>query len=69
LSINGKELGIRICQPYSWDISNSVQIGENQIEIEVANTLVHRIRDDFSRYMAIAPSGLLGPVKILYSEN
>lgn len=66
LSINGKELGIRICQPYSWDISDSVQAGENQVEIEVANTLVHRIKDDFSRYMAIMPSGLLGPVKIMW---
>lgn len=65
LTVNGRNLGMRICAPYRWDISEAVREGENLIEVEVANTLVHRIREHFSEYMQIAPSGLLGPVRLL----
>ena len=64
LKINGRELGIRLCAPYRWDISEAVIAGENFLEIEVANTLVHRVRDRFSEYMQIRPGGLLGPVRV-----
>lgn len=68
LTVNGRSLGMRICPPYLWDISEAAREGENLIEVEVANTLVHRIRERFSEYMQIAPSGLLGPVR-LYAEG
>lgn len=68
LTVNGQSLGMRICPPYLWDISEAAREGENLIEVEVANTLVHRIRERFSEYMQIAPSGLLGPVR-LYAES
>lgn len=64
LTVNGRDLGMRICQPYLWDISEAAKEGENLIEVEVANTLVHRIRERFSEYMQIGPSGLLGPVSV-----
>lgn len=64
LTVNGKDLGIRICPPYRWDISEVAMEGENLLEIEVANTLVHRVRDRFSEYMQIKPGGLLGPVRV-----
>ncbi len=64
LTVNGRSLGMRICPPYMWDISEAAREGENLIEVEVANTLVHRIRERFSEYMQIAPSGLLGPVRL-----
>lgn len=68
LTVNGQSLGMRICPPYRWDISEAVKEGENLIEVEVANSLVHRIRERFSEYMQIGPSGLLGPVK-LYEKS
>ena len=64
LKVNGRELGIRICSPYRWEISEAVIAGENFLEIEVANSLVHRVRDRFSEYMQIRPGGLLGPVRV-----
>lgn len=65
LMVNGTEAGIRITAPYSCPISYLLQKGENTITIEVANTLVGKVRDPFSHCMPIAPSGLLGPVKLL----
>ncbi len=64
LTVNGQDLGMRISTPYRWDISEAVMKGENLIEVEVANALVNRIRERFSEYMQIAPSGLLGPVRL-----
>ncbi len=64
LSLNGKDMGQRICAPYSWDVSGAIQ-EENVIEVVVCNTLTHRLHDGYSEYMPIPPSGLLGPVTII----
>ena len=69
LAVNGKDLGMRICPPYRWDITEAAIVGDNLIEVEVCNTLVHRIQDGFSRYMQIPPSGLLGPVRLYGKED
>jgi hypothetical protein len=63
--INGTNAGIRITAPYSCPISYLLQQGENTVTIEVANTLVGKVRDPFSHCMPITPSGLLGPVKLV----
>ncbi len=65
LALNGKELGQRICAPYRWDISGAVKDGENEIEIVVSNTLVHRVYEGLSTFMPVLPSGLIGPVVLL----
>lgn len=62
LKINGKDMGIRISPPYRWNITKTIRTGKNQISIEVANSLVNRVKDRFSEFMQISPSGLLGPV-------
>ena len=62
LKINGKDMGIRISPPYRWNITETIRTGKNQISIEVANSLVNRVKDRFSEFMQISPSGLLGPV-------
>lgn len=69
LTVNGRQLGMRICPPYQWDISQAAKAGDNLIEVEAANTLVHRIRERFSEYMQIAPSGLLGPVRLFTAKK
>ena len=63
--VNGTGAGIRITAPYSCPISYLLNKGDNTITIEVANTLVGKVRDPFSHCMPIPPSGLLGPVKLL----
>ena len=62
--VNGVHVGTRIFAPYRFDISNAVKNGENEIEIIVTNTCVFEQRDKFSRFMAIRPSGVLGPIKV-----
>ncbi|MDD4414988.1 MAG: hypothetical protein PHR14_10705 [Oscillospiraceae bacterium] len=64
LYLNGSDCGIRVSAPYKWDISGAVKPGTNKIEVIVANTLVNRQKDYFSRFMPIPPSGLFGPVTI-----
>ncbi len=63
--VNGTCAGIRIAAPYSCPISNLLKKGGNTVTIEVANTLVGKVRDPFSHCMPITPSGLLGPVRLL----
>ena len=62
LLLNGRDLGMRISAPYSWDITDALQDGDNRLEILVANTLANRIHDQFSACLSIPASGLLGPV-------
>ncbi|MBO5203163.1 MAG: glycosyl transferase family 2 [Clostridia bacterium] len=62
--VNGKDAGIRITAPYTYQISELLRSGENIIEVEVANTLVGKTPDKFSLQMVIPPSGLLGPVSL-----
>ena len=63
--VNGQYVGIRIAAPYAFPVGKYLQAGDNEITVEVANTLVGKVRDGFSHNMPIPPSGLLGPVKIL----
>ena len=65
---NGADLGVRVCPPYRYDLSAALRDGENELVIEVANTLANTVRDGFSAYMAIPASGLLGPVTWLREE-
>lgn len=64
ITLNGHDLGMRICSPYRWEISDVAVKGINTLEVTVANTLVHRIMDPLSRYMQIPPSELIGPVRL-----
>lgn len=59
LYLNGEDLGIRITEPYFYDLSGKIKNGENQLVIEISNTLANKMRDYFSSFMAIRPFGLL----------
>ncbi len=62
LFLNGKDLGVRVCPPYRYDLTDALADGKNELVIEVSNTLANALRDGFSAYMAIPASGMLGPV-------
>jgi hypothetical protein len=64
LWLNDVDLGIRICPPYRFDLSPAAKPGDNEILIEVANTLACKVRDRFSQFIQIPPSGLLGPLTL-----
>lgn len=68
--VNGKSCQIQILPPFFYDITENVNVGTNQIRIEVATTL-ERERCQDSRYDGIvktfencAPTGIVGAVKI-----
>ncbi len=60
--LNGKNLGIRYAHPYVFDIEDAVKDGENELVIEVSNTLANVVKDYFSKFLAIPRSGLFGPI-------
>ena len=67
--LNGKSLGVRVAAPYTVRFSREdVHAGNNLLQIEVTNTLVHALRDTMSITMPVEPSGLLGPVRIVGSQ-
>ena len=66
VKINDYEVGVKICPPYIFNINRYIIRGQNTLEVEVTNTLVKKIHDRFSRFMPQEPSGLIGPVRILY---
>ena len=66
LYVNGEYCGIRITAPYLFDITSAVIGGQNKIAAVVSNTLAQRVRDRFSRYLQLSPSGLLGGMSIKY---
>lgn len=66
LFVNGKDCGIRICRPYSFDITNYIHSGKNQITAIVSNTLVFAMKDRFSDFYQLFPSGIQGDILLEY---
>jgi hypothetical protein len=67
--VNGTDAGLKICPPYRLSIEHLVRPGINAIKIEVTNTLVREQPDPFSRFAPFEPSGLIGPVRLLYTAS
>lgn len=64
--VNGTTAGVCICPPYRYEIGGLLKPGMNALTIEVTNTLARAQQDMFSKCVQQDPSGLLGPVKIVY---
>ncbi len=66
VSVNGVHAGVRVAPPYLFSVGRLLKPGRNQLEIIISNTLVHHMRDSLSMTMPLEPSGLIGPVSILF---
>ncbi len=64
VSVNQQSAGVRICAPYSFELTDYIKLGENELIIEVTNTLGTSIRDAISHYLPIEPFGIQGPVQL-----
>ena len=66
--LNGQKVGEVICPPYRFYLpEGSLFPGENEIVIEVTNTLAKAHHENsYDRYWVQEPTGLLGPVEILW---
>jgi hypothetical protein len=71
IMVNGISAGILLTEPWSIDISNYVQAGQNTLEILVANTIANEFADAPSPYVnpAQTKSGLFGPVELVWFES
>ncbi|MCF7818498.1 MAG: hypothetical protein K9M54_11520, partial [Kiritimatiellales bacterium] len=62
--LNGRSVGARLWAPHTFDITEALQPGQNELRIRVANLVNNNYGD-------LRESGLLGPVVIqnLATEN
>lgn len=67
--LNRKSVGVRICRPYRFDLSEYLRVGINELVIEVTNTLGTQVRDGCSHYLPIAPFGIEGQVRLLVKSG
>lgn len=67
--INDVSVGIRLCKPYVFNLSNYLKVGTNKLAIEVTNTLGTQLREPFSHYLPIEPFGIEGPVELKISKK
>ncbi len=56
--LNGQDAGVRLYYPFAFDVSGLARPGENELEVEVANTAANFFAEPM-------PSGILGPVRIV----
>jgi hypothetical protein len=62
--VNGKPAGTRVAPPWTVDISDLVNPGENRLEVLVYNTLANHYTTIPTQYRGSTLSGLLGPVQL-----
>ncbi|MDR1950047.1 MAG: hypothetical protein LBQ38_11710 [Spirochaetaceae bacterium] len=58
VSINGKEAGVVLGNSGRVDITELINNGNNELSIEIANTLVWQIKDPISAFIKIEPTGM-----------
>ncbi|MFH5885471.1 glycosyl hydrolase [Halalkalibaculum sp. DA3122] len=63
--VNGTSAGVRVAEPFKFNISDLVKPGSNNIEIRVANTLSpHLTIPKMTLHPGPTTSGLIGPVTL-----
>ena len=65
-SVNGAEAGVRVMGPWEFGLSGLLKPGENELRLEICNTLSNHYRSVPTRYRGEAPSGLLGGAEIVF---
>ena len=59
VEVNGESCGVRLWQPFHFDVTDALRAGKNVIRIGVTNTRANELTKEK------LPSGLLGPVRIV----
>ena len=66
--VNNELVDTKICYPYTFDLTDFICEGENEIKIEVTNTLGSQQRDYLSHFLMIEPFGIEGKVTLMQEE-
>lgn len=64
VTLDEHPLGTRICAPYTFELGD-LAADTHELTVDVINTLDHAVPDIFTLTEAVAPSGILGPARIL----
>lgn len=64
MRVNGQMLGIKMSPPYSFDITDCIHPGDNEIEVIVYSTLANHYQTQPTPYRGDPAAGILGPVKV-----
>jgi len=66
LKVNGRSIGVLLAPPFVFDVTNAIREGDNEIEVEVLNTLANFMSAGPTKYVykGQTVSGLLGPVTL-----
>jgi hypothetical protein len=70
--LNGKQVGVLLWPPYRLELTSHLNQGANELVLVVANSVANRFAWDQWGTRGSAtpePSGILGPVKLLTSEE
>lgn len=67
--VNDQSAGVRICQPYRFDLAGFLEKGINRLRIEVTNTLGTQIRSVIDHYLILEPFGVEGPVTLKFGKG
>ena len=62
LWLNGEDYGLRICQPFRFDVV--CKKGRNELSFEISTTLAYKLKDHFSYWMQLNPTGYLGKITL-----
>lgn len=62
--VNDHPVGVKLANPYTFDISDMVHAGDNTVRVHVANTIAPHYQTIPARNLGPTASGLIGPVKI-----
>jgi hypothetical protein len=62
--VNDQSVGVKLAKPFTFDLSDAAQAGENTIRIHVANTIAPHYQTIPANNLGPTASGLIGPVKI-----
>lgn len=62
LWLNGKRVGLRMCAPWTFDVSPYLKAGQNDVSVKVYNTAYNQYLSIPTRYNAKQQSGIMGPV-------
>jgi hypothetical protein len=72
IHVNGERVGVRIWSPYTFDLTDHLRAGENELHVSVYNTLGPYM-DAISPTSFVFPgqtvSGLFGPVTLTETEG
>jgi hypothetical protein len=64
VTVNGRQAGVRVAPPWTFDLTGLLRPGANRIEVLVYNTLSNHYQTIPSNYRGDPASGLFGPVRL-----